>query len=354
MTKTNKNTLLIILISAVLVSILINFKTIVFVLDHLETHALADLTTRPMARIYFGLITFTAHILIFSVTALFNYSWKNKLLPSNWSKSVRILLTILISVAILYIFSYSESKWIEHVFTGLGKHVSPDYFFFANYIVAILASAEAYFIILLRKIKTAELENIRLKEERSNAELAALKEQISPHFFFNTLNSLSAVIRTEKKSDSLNFVENMSEVYRYILDSEANDTVPVSDELAFVDAYAHLLNKRFGTNLQIEQHVDEAFKKHHIPPMALQILIENVVKHNKLSAQNPVVITIENEHDSLIINNNKQLKQRTNGHGLGLANLNKRCKMITGIEIDILNNDEIFQVKIPVIKLESE
>jgi len=247
------------------------------------------------------------------------------------------------------------AAFVEHIVANtivaeLSKRMTILNYLFTNFSISGLAVCEAYFIILLRKIKTAELENIRLKQEKSNAELAALKEQISPHFFFNTLNSLSSVIRTEKKSHSLDFVENLSQVYRYILDSETTDTVTISEELGFLEAYAYLLKKRFGENLQMQIRVDKKLKNHRIPPMALQTLLENVVKHNQLSKATPVVIRIENQEDNLVATNNIINKKGTKGHGVGLANLNKRYKMIADCEIEIQENADTFIIKLPIIR----
>jgi LytS/YehU family sensor histidine kinase len=158
------------------------------------------------------------------------------------------------------------------------------------------------------------------------------------------------VIRTEKKPEALDFVENLSQVYRYILDSETSDTVTISEELAFLRAYAYLLKKRFGDNLKMQITVDKNLEDHRIPPMALQVLIENVVKHNQLSSKHPVTLTIENQGNMLAVMNNVQKKDNAGGHGLGLVNLNKQYKMISGREIEIASNETQFIVKLPILE----
>ncbi len=347
MYKTKKISILIIIVSAVLVALLFNYRPLFFLLEQLETKSFSEIDNRVMMRIYVGIFSFVFHIILFCIVAFFNYSWKDKLIPPGIPKTGRILLIITGNIIIFYLLAFSESVSVKMYDARI--NLTTGYFLFANISIAGAAAAEAYFFILLRKIKTAEIENVQLKEERAKAELAILKEQISPHFLFNTLNSLSSVIRNEKKSESLDFVENMSEVYRYILDSESNDTVTISEELEFLEAYIYLLKKRFGNNLQIEINIDEQQKKHKIPPMALQILVENVVKHNILSSMDPIFFCVDIREDYLYAQNGINKKKEKNGHGVGLANLNKRCKMIAGREIEIKESPEQFQVKLPII-----
>jgi len=350
MNKTNRYNILIIIISAILVTVLYNYKLIFFILEQLETKGFSEMDDRGMIRIYIGVISTVVHFILFCVIAFFNYSWKDKLINPRMSKIGKIPLIILGNFLIFYVAALSEHTLVNNLDADIGKRLITGYFLWANISIGVVALSEAYFIILIRKIKTAEMENIRLQEERAKAELASLKEQISPHFFFNTLNALSSVIRTEKKSDSLDFVENMSQVYRYILDSESTDTVTIAEELEFLDAYSHLLKKRFGDNLQIEINIDEQVKKQKIPPMALQILIENVVKHNKLSSENPIHFSIENRMDYLYIQNNVNKKNSAGGHGVGLANLNKRYRVIADCEIEIKETKDNFLVILPIIK----
>ncbi|MFC1556653.1 sensor histidine kinase [candidate division KSB1 bacterium] len=336
--------------SAIIIAILYNFRFVLWALELLKSSNFSALEEGVKIRFYMGAEQFISCILLFCLIALFNYSWKDRIIPTRLPNAGRILLIILINVFIFYISALGETTLADWYIEGLGMRMTASYFLFANISIAGLAAAEAYFMILIQKIRTSELENIRLKEERTKAELASLKEQISPHFFFNTLNSLSSVIRTEEKNESLDFVENMSQVYRYILDSNSNDTVKISEELEFLDAYSFLLKKRFGDNLEVKIDIDEAVKEHRIPPMALQVLIENTVKHNKLVKAKPIVFSVESREDYLYVQNNVNKKKAEEGYGVGLANLSRRYKMIADREIEIKGNDDRFLVKLPVIK----
>jgi LytS/YehU family sensor histidine kinase len=108
---------------------------------------------------------------------------------------------------------------------------------------------------------------------------------------------LSAIIPTAEKNDNLQFVEKLSQVYRYILDSGNNKLVPIKEEIAFLNDYSYLLHKRFGTNFNIENRISNTILNHKIPPLALQGSLENVIKHNTLLSSNPPKITIENTDD---------------------------------------------------------
>jgi LytS/YehU family sensor histidine kinase len=199
-------------------------------------------------------------------------------------------------------------------------------------------------------LKETKRDNLKLKTEKAKAELISLREQLSPHFFFNTLNSLSAVIRTAEKSDSLEFVEKLSQVYRYILDSGNNNLVSINEEIGFLNDYSYLLHKRFGNNFIIDNRINSNVFDYKIPSLALQVLLENVTKHNKLLSSNPIKITIENTDDVIFFRNIMIRKANVESHGSGLKNLNKRYQMICGRAIEIIEKNDEFCVKIPIIK----
>jgi LytS/YehU family sensor histidine kinase len=193
-----------------------------------------------------------------------------------------------------------------------------------------------------------QLENVQLKELNTKAELSMLKEQLNPHFMFNTLNSLSAVIRTSTKEASLELVDDISSVYRYVLDNEQISLIQLKEEIGFLNNYINLLKKRFNEALIIDIHIAEEFLIREIPPLTLQILIENVVKHNKILSSKPVYVDIKNYGDFLIVANTLNIKSSTESHGIGLANLNKRFKLLFNKEIEISKTESSFIVKLPI------
>lgn len=240
-------------------------------------------------------------------------------------------------------------KYFSKIFFDFAQGI-----FFSTYLLKLLyvqvpAIFLAYFLTTFRISKEREKEVQELKEENRQAEIQALKEQISPHFLFNTFNSLSALIRTDKKNESLEFIQSLSEVYRYILESQHKNLVSISEELKFLKAYTYLLQKRFEHNLVVNILIDEKKIQDSIPPLALQILVENAVKHNKLTNKVPLKIKIERTANFIEVQNNYNPKVVAESNGIGLINLAKRFHLISNQEIKINKDDKIFFVTIPII-----
>jgi LytS/YehU family sensor histidine kinase len=137
----------------------------------------------------------------------------------------------------------------------------------------------------------------------------ALKNQVNPHFLFNSLNALSSLIY-ENPGKAVEFINRLSDVYRYVLDSKDKEAVPLSEELTFVRSYLFLLKARFENNLVAETNISE--EKGYVPPMALQMLIENAVKHNEISDEHPLKISVFEKDQYIYVKNNVQLKVRMN------------------------------------------
>jgi len=208
-----------------------------------------------------------------------------------------------------------------------------------------------YFMI---KWKNVTIEKNALEKENMLSELKALKSHIDPHFLFNNLNILSSLI--EPKNDSaLEFLDNFAEVYRYLLKNKDTEAVSLNTELEFMEAYLHILEMRFENQLIIESKVDARLKNRMIPPMALQTLVENTVKHNKLSVKSPLKVEIYNEGTSyLVVKNNIQRKKIKPGNPgeTGLHNLNKRFSYVTENKMEVIDNGKDFIVKLPLLSFE--
>ncbi|MFT6054961.1 MAG: sensor histidine kinase YesM [Roseivirga sp.] len=297
----------------------------------------------------YGLFASLFHFSIFFLLALFHYQWKSGLLKRCHSKTLGIVIIVLVSVAIYTGVILIENYFLKNYFVQLGKRIQLDYFIWNNLSVAIIAIAEAYFIILIKKVKIAEIEKAELQEEISQAQLAALKEQISPHFFFNTLSSLSTIVRNEKKEVGLEFIQELSKTYRYTLASKRQELVALSEEIDFVNAYIFILGKRFGDKLICEIDIAEGYLKKRVPPMSLQLLIENATQHNIITTAAPLIIRILVNDDMLCVENNLQPKEESQGLGLGLQNLTNRYQLIADRDIVIFRSETSFKVKIPLL-----
>lgn len=190
-------------------------------------------------------------------------------------------------------------------------------------------------------------EKEQLKQEKIKSELVAIKNQVNPHFLFNSLNTLNSVIRNnpEKATD---FVDKLSFMYRYILQSSEKDLVPLKEELAFLNSYVYLINIRYGTRFVLENNLNLDVDTTEIPVISLQLLVENAVKHNEVSEQNPLKVKIYNDSEYIVVENKIRARSSLEeGTGNGLLSLSKRYKILKNRNIKIYR-DSSFMVKLPI------
>ncbi|GAB3711926.1 hypothetical protein GCM10027592_49990 [Spirosoma flavus] len=196
----------------------------------------------------------------------------------------------------------------------------------------------------------AELAMQRLEKEKTEVQIRALQAQVNPHFLFNSLNSLSALIDDDRQQASL-FLDELSSVYRYLL--RANDQVltTLGTELAFIQSYCHLLKTRHGEALRILLHVSPEMLNRQLPPLSLQLLVENAVKHNVALPNQPLTIAIgTNCNNQLLVRNNVQRKVvRVNSPGVGLANIWSKYEMLNQLSPSISEENGQFVVTLPLI-----
>jgi two-component system, LytTR family, sensor kinase len=189
-----------------------------------------------------------------------------------------------------------------------------------------------------------------LKSTQIQAEFELLKRQVSPHFLFNSLNSLSSLISVNPAQAEV-FLEKLSNVYRYLLQNNEDDLIPVERELRFIDSYNHLLATRFGKGYQSAIEVSETYRNYLVPPLTLQILVENAVKHNVIHADTPLSLRIYNEGSKLFVINNLQKKPNLlSSNGVGLSNIISKYRLLKLEEVDIQETDDLFVVIVPLIK----
>ena len=199
------------------------------------------------------------------------------------------------------------------------------------------------------KFYRAQFENERLKLENSIAQFETLKHQINPHFLFNSLNILKTLItRHDAKAET--YLIRLSEFYRCLLMYNKNEKIPLADELATLDSYLYLLNIRFEGKFQCRQQISEPARQTQIPPFTLQMLIENSIKHNVVSTDKPLLVEIFQEDQHLVIRNNLQPKRslETSSH-IGLENISRRYRLLTGLDIQIERDASCFTVRLPLI-----
>src|ERR1700741_5306583 len=197
-----------------------------------------------------------------------------------------------------------------------------------------------------------QLKNAELSRSKAEAELAALKNQIDPHFMFNSLNSLSYLISQDQQKAS-QFTENLAEVYRYILSQKDQTLVLLDDELDFTHKYTDLLHLRFGEALIIRKKFENSLSRQFlIPPTSVFVAFENAVKHNEISERTPMYIDVDVIEGKLLITNTIR-ERRKQGHSsrIGLKNLDERFKLVTGFGITASRDNGTFGVQFPLIPI---
>lgn len=224
---------------------------------------------------------------------------------------------------------------------------------FSGIIVAIVANSiimliiESYFLIKAWIKSKLELE--QLKREKAESQYAALRNQVNPHFLFNSLNTLSSLIRTSPEK-AIDFVDRFSKIYRYVLDVNDKIVVELKDEMNFLQSYYFLQKIRFGENLIIETHLNAESLKRFILPLSLQIVIENAIKHNEVSSERPLQIRIEINGNYLTIKNNLQLKHSLEpSNGIGLQNIKERYSHISDIIPEFIVENDEYIARLPLL-----
>ncbi|HMV10670.1 MAG TPA: histidine kinase [Cyclobacteriaceae bacterium] len=194
-----------------------------------------------------------------------------------------------------------------------------------------------------------ELDAVRLRNENLTSKYESLKSQLDPHFLFNSLNVLTNLVYADADK-SARFIKQLSEVYRYVLEVRNKELVPLEEELRFVESYLYLQQIRFGDKLRVENKLEGLSGL--IPPLALQILVENAIKHNVISEDDPLTIKMYVQDNEVVVENNFQKKTRlTEGStGIGLDNISKRYEFLSNKRITILETPSSFLVKLPLLQ----
>lgn len=273
------------------------------------------------------------------------YSWIKE---SKKIISRHIIFTSLYSLTVISLF------YCYIWFIVMHKRTMTDFFanfnvgFYICITITTIAMLFSYTFYFFRYWKKAVLSEEQLKRESLALQYESLKNQVNPHFLFNSLNILTSLIEKDKNT-SIKYVKQLSDVFRYVLDQNVRELVPIENELKFIESYYYLQRIRFGENFRMDTNIRE---KHFLMvPLALQILIENAVKHNEISYENPLTITIHDDDDFLYVSNNKKLRSHLpESNQIGLKTLRFQYEFLSGKKIEVMNDDSHFEVKLPKIK----
>ncbi len=202
----------------------------------------------------------------------------------------------------------------------------------------------------LQQQREAQLEAERFKKISVQAQFQALKNQVNPHFLFNNLNVLSTLVYKDAAVAS-EFIEELAKVYRYVLQNFEKELIELRSELEFIRSYCYLLEKRFGKSLHIDIDIPETFLSYHIVPVALQMLIENAIKHNVSSRNRPLHIRVYvDENQQLVVQNNLQPKQEKEiSTQIGLENISQRYQFVSKQTITVQQEADFFIIRLPLL-----
>lgn len=223
----------------------------------------------------------------------------------------------------------------------------------SNYIVAsvftFIVLLIVHFVYLYKWYQENKLKEQKVIAGNASAKFESLKNQIDPHFLFNSLNVLSSLIE-ENPDNAQKFTTSLSKIYRYVLEQKDKELVSVEEELAFAKTYMNLLKMRFENSISYELPINYNHPEAKVVPLSLQLLLENTIKHNSASEQKPLYIKIYIENNYLVIENNLQKKEvLQDRNGVGLQNIVARYALISERKVLIDENESAFRVLIPIL-----
>jgi LytS/YehU family sensor histidine kinase len=203
----------------------------------------------------------------------------------------------------------------------------------------------------LENWRKAALDTEILRKESAVARYESLKSQVNPHFLFNSFNALTNLVY-EDQDKAAKFIKQLSEVYRYVLVTHEKETVSIQEELRFVKSYLFLQEIRFGDNLKVKLDLDNAMGN--VAPLALQLLLENAIKHNIVSQENPLFVEMKVKDGFVWIENKLQRKSvlGENSPGMGLNNIRSRYSFLSNKEVIVNESEGKFSVGLPVVEIE--
>jgi two-component system, LytTR family, sensor kinase len=254
--------------------------------------------------------------------------------------------TVLTIAVVLFMGMGLHSFSLKENYTPLKLNLT--YGWLVNLLYHLINTIIFYF----KEYKSKSLQAEQLKNITAQAELQLVKSQINPHFLFNNLNVLSALILKDN-GEANRFIEEFSKVYRYILSNHDKELVELKTELDFIKPYIFLLEKRFADGLVISINIAENYKNQFIIPASIQMLIENAIKHNVVSRNRPLLIDVHsNGNNTIVVSNNLQAKQTVEiSTGIGLQNIVKRYKLVSNREVMIDANEKEFTVALPLLTI---
>lgn len=335
-----------ILLTATAITVLISLPRVILIQrlsqDHSLSANLSDLLLRAAYIFITSVLLFLFHLQTRTITIGFikidcNNFWHRLL--------VSVILFLVINPLLLRFHSLLSRP---HLNLQLFR-----FLFNINMVITVIMTIlfAQVFRLLLNNYQM-RLSNASLLKTNAETRFEVLKNQVNPHFLFNSLNTINSLIVTDQQA-AVNYVNNMSDVYRYVLKSHELNAITLDEELRFINAYTHMLKGRYGNKINIECNIQRLYSQYQLPPMALQILVENAVKHNIASHNKPLHIRIyTNDNEMLVVANNLQKRaDPAPSTGVGLQNLNLRCKYLSNHHLIIQQTENCFTVSVPLMNV---
>lgn len=310
--------------------------------------------------------TFERYSITFLISGMYTFfiglgnGFLNDYLDSkfSWTDETRkrtiaaIVGTLVMNIALVYFCNYLnfiviQGKNPEKFFNGEMNFIN---WFFINFAITISAIGHARgFMAAWKNSTKKEVVEQKLIAKSANAQFESLKNQLDPHFLFNSLNVLDSLIE-ENPVQAQRFTNSMSKIYRYVLEQKDKELVSVEEEIDFAKTYCELLKTRFEDAVTFEFNISEEDKKGFVVPLSLQLLLENSIKHNFATSSKPLNIKIFTEKGNLIIENNLQTRELPNtSTGVGLANIVSRYNLLTERNVFVEKSEAFFRVKLPIL-----
>jgi sensor histidine kinase YesM len=268
--------------------------------------------------------------------------------------TIQIIVTSLFTVLICRFLShFYPEKWLFSI--DECPMMDEDYDLKNLYLISIIFNFlvntiyESFYLFL--RLSETLVETERFKKESIEAQYQNLTSRLNPHFLFNSLNTLTTLVEEDSKR-AVKYIQELSIVYRYVLNSQKSIWTDLDSEMKFTHSYINLLKMRFEDNLKIEVGLCIEHLNYYILPLTIQLLIENAVKHNEISNSRPLEIKVFCKHDFLTVSNIKQIRTvAPSTTKEGLRNIADRYRYLVNKEVIIEDIDNSFTVKIPLIKM---
>jgi len=331
--------------ASMLVSLILNLVVILGVFFGRSRDVLVELQLGWASYLYYFLWHFGCNVLMFFLLFMLNFH----VIKTKRKRKGLIIIAGTLLICVVLSPALSQLQWL--VLVGGDSHIGLEAFTIFNMIKDLIVGVAVVIITnylsVYHKREQMMIANQKLQEENIRIKYEALKNQLDPHFLFNSLNTLNGLIGIDDDK-AHEYVDNLSSVFRYTLHSKT--IVKLEEEIEFVDSYVSMLKIRFGENLHVEYSLDNKYRSYYIMPASLQLLVENAVKHNVISNRSPLVIRVESTpEDTIIVSNRINPKAEKSIGGVGLANLTERYDILFGMSVGITDVDGVFQVEVPLI-----